>query len=1116
MYSLKNLFTGSNYKSSQFTQEEILAIEEKIFTKNIHGKETLFIKCLVREKEIQLKPEEAVRQLFLYRLINSYGYKISQIKLEHAIKFGRETKRADIAIFETDRPTAEYIIVEVKKPKLKEGKEQLKSYCNATGATMGVWTNGESISYYHRKDPNYFEDIPDIPRVNQKLKDILTERWTIAELTEKDKLTAENKSLSNLVREMENEVLSHAGVDVFDEMFKLIFTKLYDEFMSMRYPERVLEFRNYGDTDADLKKVIQNLFDKAKDMWSGIFSEDEKIKLMPSPLAISVSSLQNVKLFNSNLEIIDDAFEYLMTKSQKGEKGQYFTPRYIIDMCVKMLNPKSHETMIDTAAGSCGFPVHTIFHVWKNILREKGISEEYIFNAEKKTPECEEYVNKNVFAMDFDEKAIRVAWTLNLIAGDGKTNVLHLNTLDYDRWEESLNDDDWKDAYYGGWKNLRKLRAVKDSNREFNFDIVMANPPFAGDIEELRLIARYELGKNSNGGYKNKITRDVLFIERNLQFLKPGGRMAIVLPQGRFNNSTDKYVRDFISERCRILAVVGLHGNVFKPHTGTKTSVLFVQKWDDKLCPYREKYPIFFATMQKPSKDNSGEKIYIKTDNENFLLDKYKHRIIDHDLFNHDGLTQDGIAEAFIEFAKKEKLSFFDSSSFDEVKYKKLLEELECAEVSIQDIDSNLFRLEAEYYSREYLSLESKLSECVTLEELSTNISCGPFGSNLLDSEYTDSGVLVVRPFNLKNFVVEDDNLVYISEKLVRFNNLKLYEQGTLLFSRVGDIKIGMLNKDIATISPNLIAVKLKNKYLSKFLAVFFNTRLGFAQIKRELKIMAQPTISTDIIKKLKVPIEEELVAKVTEMFDIAQQKLHQAQEKFSAAEKVLSESLGLENFKPSTSNIAIKDISESFGATGRLDAEFYLPKYEDIENKISESSIGKVKNFFAQVKTICDRKENFYNYVEIGDINISTGAAEKNLIATKDLPDNAKIMTQAGDILISKVRPNRGAVSILRENNLLVSGAFTVLRATKNFSTEVLQILLRLPIYKEFMLKFNVGTSYPVIKDDDILNLPLPEIKMEVQEKISTLVEESFKLREESEKLLEQAKILVEQEIEK
>ena len=112
-------------------------------------------------------------------------------------------------------------------------------------------------------------------------------------------------------------------------------------------------------------------------------------------------------------------------------------------------------------------------------------------------------------------------------------------------------------------------------------------------------------------------------------------------------------------EQCRILAVVGLHQNVFKPYTGTKTSVLFVQKWDDKLCPKKDDYPIFFATMQEPSKDNSGDPIFEKDKNGQNLLDTHGHLIVKHDLYNHDGLTRDGIAEAFIEFAKKEKLSFF-------------------------------------------------------------------------------------------------------------------------------------------------------------------------------------------------------------------------------------------------------------------------------------------------------------------------------------------------------------------------------------------------------------------------------------------------------------------------
>lgn len=611
--TLAEILKDSNYKLTQFSIPEQQKLEQRI-TERIDSKENKvpYIKCLVRNKDIKLTPEEVIRQLFIQVLTDDYGYPTSRMELEYAVSFGREKKRADIVVFDKQQTTTPYLMVELKKPKLKDGKEQLKSYCNATGAPIGVWTNGDSISYYHRKDPNYFEDIPGIPKATEKLSDILSERWTIDDLIRKDKLVNERKSLKDLILEMEDEVLANAGVDVFEELFKLIFTKLYDEMESGRNRSRYLEFRNYGDTETELKEKILSLFNRAKKKWAGVFSDDSKIELTASHLSVCVSSLQDVKLFNSNLDVVDDAFEYLINKSSKGEKGQYFTPRYVIDMCVKMLNPKESETMIDTAAGSCGFPVHTIFHVWEQIMKDEGLDKSHLFTLEKKPTRCEDYVQEKVFAIDFDEKTVRVARTLNLIAGDGQSNVLHLNTLDWERWDEKLNDDDWKDTYYEGWKKLKQLRQDKNSNRDFNFDILMANPPFAGDIKESRILAKYELGKNANGKYQNNVGRDILFIERNLDFIKPGGRMAIVLPQGRFNNSSDKQIREFIAERCRILAVVGLHGNVFKPHTGTKTSVLIVQKWDDVLCPKKEDYPIFFATMQEPSKDNSGDKIYLR------------------------------------------------------------------------------------------------------------------------------------------------------------------------------------------------------------------------------------------------------------------------------------------------------------------------------------------------------------------------------------------------------------------------------------------------------------------------------------------------------------------------
>lgn len=838
-------FSDSSHKSTIFSPAQINFLETNAYTKIIRGKPTFFIKCLIRGKEIRLTPEEAVRQMFIRKLIDDYGYNPAQMSVEHPIHIGSDTKRADIVIFEQNLPTTPYIIVEVKKPKLKDGKEQLKSYCNATGVTMGIWSNGEKISFYHRKDPNYFEDIPDIPRAGQKLKDILRERRTIANLIADDKLLRENKTLADLIRELEDEVLAHAGVDVFEEVFKLIYTKLYDEMMSGRDKSRFLEFWNYGESNNQFKDTIQSLFDKAKQKWQGVFAEDDKIKLTPSQLAICVSSLQNVKLFNSNLDIIDDAFEYLMSKKKKGEKSQFFTPRYVIDMCVRMLNPKINETMIDTAAGSCDFPVHTMFYVWKNILKSKNLPQSHLFSLERKPIECENYVRRNIFAIDFDEDLVRIARTLNLIAGDGKTNVLHFNnTLDYERWNEIM-DEDWREKYNEGWQKLRKLCTVKNDNSHFNFDILMANPPFSGDIKESRIIAKYELGKNSKGKYQSKVGRDILFIERNLNFLKNGGRMAIILPQGRFNNSNDKYIRDFIAERCRILAVVGLHGNVFKPHTGTKTSVLFVQKWDEKLCPRREDYPIFFATMREPSKDNSGEKI-LETDGEKLLRDSHNHTIVKHDLFNHDGKTRDGIAEAFIEFAKREGLSFFEQSSFDAAKYKILSEELECTEIFLSETAENE-RADAEFFQKKYLnalnSIKSKSysilgDEISLLTDFHANGSYEDIASvfKLLDEP---NYAYMVRTIDLesKNYF---ENVKYITKSAYEFLSKSKVYGGEVIINKIGSpgrtYLMPNLNKPVS-LGMNLFMLNTKanSKICNEVIYVFLNSTIGKLMIDNSL-----------------------------------------------------------------------------------------------------------------------------------------------------------------------------------------------------------------------------------------------------------------------------------------
>lgn len=897
---LSDLLRDSAYKLTQFKAAQIQALEARITLKETAKSPVAYVNCLVRGKPIKLTPEEIVRQLYVMVLIEDLGYPVSRMELEYGVTFGREKKRADICVFDKDKTTTAYILVELKKPKLKDGKEQLKSYCNASGAPIGVWSNGESISFYHRKDPNYFEDIPAIPSAHQKLSDILTARWTIADLIKMDKLVNQKKSLKDLILEMEDEVLANAGVDVFEELFKLIFTKLYDEMEGGRDPKRTLDFKNYGETETELKAKIQALFEQACAKWEGVFPNGAKIDLTPSHLAVCVASLEGVKLFNSNLDVVDEAFEYLINKSSKGEKGQYFTPRYVIDMCVKMLNPQEHETLIDTAAGSCGFPVHGIFHVWEQIMKSEGLNRSHLFTTEKKPVRCEKYVQEKVFAIDFDEKAVRVGRTLNLIAGDGQTNVLHLNTLDYERWDEKTKDEAWTDIYGEGWKKLRKLRAAKNENRDFEFDILMANPPFAGDIKETRILAKYELGKK-NGKYQTSVGRDILFIERNLSFIKAGGRMAIVLPQGRFNNSSDKAIREYLADQCRILGVVGLHGNVFKPHTGTKTSVLLVQKWHDQLCPRVADYPIFFATMREPSKDNSGDKIFVKQqdlqqwqaaqpefieetdgikiaesvdryqvspqDLNEFVLDEHEHLVVKHDLFSHalkgGKRTPDGIAEAFIEFAKREGLSFIPCDSLGQIS-------TNMAEVSSIEALKNAGRLDAEYFQPQYEVLYSKIKSTKSYERLGDLLAFNQRGKQ---PKYSDNGLPVINSKHVRDgsITIDDDNRRAQPENddlIIRYGDVLINGTGV---GTIGRCAVYLLHTP-ALPDNHVTILRCKTGAVDPiYLAVQLGSTIGKLQVEQRFKgssgqIELYPTdINEFLIYLAPTPIQKQIKEQVIE-----------------------------------------------------------------------------------------------------------------------------------------------------------------------------------------------------------------------------------------------------------
>ena len=596
---IQKIFSASDVKHgiSLFTQDEITAVENMITEQD--GK--YFIKCQIKERTKVAKPEEVVRQLWIYRLLTEYGYPRERIDVEKVIYFGSrvEPGAADIVVYHEDLEHY-YILFEVKRPSRTAGLEQLKSYCNAEGTPIGVWSNGNEIIRLHREEPNLFIEIPRIPKVSETLRDILTERWTLRWLEEHDELKQGKTTLKKILLDLEELVLGNAGVKAFDEIFKLIYAKLYDEWKGINDLNYQLEFFVGDRSPEQVKSAITNLLNGAKRTWSGVFEPTDRIELMDTHLKICVSFLEKIKLFNSNLRIIDEAFEYLIPDVAKKKEGQFFTPRPVEDMVVRMMNPKTHEFLIDPACGSAGFLLHSVMWVAGGVITGKELP----------TP-AKNFAQNNIYGIDFAKEAVKIAKAINLIVGDGKSHIYgggpHGN---------SLNPLTWNDEVKAGLRP-RLLRFTdnpekdRDNQNRFlylDFDCLMTNPPFAGTVKERDILRLYQLA-DKNGRLVKQIGRHILFLDRSLQFVRPGGRMAIVLPQGLLNNTNAEYIRRFIIDEARILAVVGLHGNTFKPHTGTKTSVLFLQKyteegkkeiqeikakyegeWDDFIEELKEKY----------------------------------------------------------------------------------------------------------------------------------------------------------------------------------------------------------------------------------------------------------------------------------------------------------------------------------------------------------------------------------------------------------------------------------------------------------------------------------------------------------------------------------------------
>jgi len=586
---------GVRYELTEFENlgkpiHEILDIQAKAATTGKDaGKTKYYLKSFIPfstgNEEVQVyvdggksAPEEIVRQLWVYKLMTQYGYAADEIDLEKGVQFGTEvgTKAADIIVYTDNTKETPKIIVECKKPKRKDGIEQLKSYMNAKGAPVAIWSNGSDSIILYRPYPAQFDDtLFDLPKKGEDPKDVLEKKKTLLDLKR-------DFNFKKIIQDLEELVLADSGKDEFNEIFKLIFAKIWDEKEAQENRKgKVVEFRKALDPEITYDR-INTLFHKACEEWPGIFKEGDDIELAKRHLQVCVGPIEGVRLMGSNLRIMDDAFEYLLPTEAKKKKGQFFTPRHVVEMCVRMLNPKKNEYVMDPACGSGGFLLHAMD--WAYPASDNDARE---LRKHK-------YASKYLWGIDFEQRAARTSHALMLIAGDGHTNIFgpDVSSLDPKTWYENASGQALMQGLRQAKLTAKKIpdqEALRDDDKaweyfdELKFDVVLANPPFAGEMKDRKMLARYELArpalKRAGDDKAPKEERDVLFIERILKMLKPGGRAAIVLPQGKFNNSSLAFIREWILKKARLLAVVGLHPSTFKPHTGTKTSVLFVQKY---------------------------------------------------------------------------------------------------------------------------------------------------------------------------------------------------------------------------------------------------------------------------------------------------------------------------------------------------------------------------------------------------------------------------------------------------------------------------------------------------------------------------------------------------------
>ncbi|TAE03655.1 MAG: restriction endonuclease subunit M [Bacteroidetes bacterium] len=591
--------------------------------------------------EVKATPEEVEAvQVFAKQLVEDYGYPKDHIQThpQHRVKIRpSDTKKeypVDIAIFKDSKKKENdiYIVVECKKKNRKDGRTQLENYLTLSNCYLGVWFNGEERIFIRKfvkqNGEILFEEIPNIPKYEQRIEDI--GKFARQDLRPTHNLKAIFKSIrnhlaANTVGATRDEVLAQ-------QLINLIFCKLYDE--KFTEPNQMVRFRaGINENSQEVEYRILSLFNDVKTNLSEVIDQEDRIILDTNSIVYVVGELQNYSLMNSERDVVADAFETFIGHALKGGQGQFFTPRNVVRMIVDILQPSENDKIIDPACGSGGFLVDALKFVWEKVAKK---AKKLAWSNKLLETEQLKIATNNFRGIDKDYFLSKVAKAYMNLVGDGTTGIF---------CEDSLEQPQH-------WKAEAQSKIQMGT-----FDMVLTNPPFGSKIPVTgeNKLSQYQLGykwkfntKNNTWQKTNQLKEreepQVLFIERCLDLLKDGGKMAMVLPNGMLGNEHEEYLRDYMLKKGNLFAIVELPFETFSPNVTIKTSVLFVQK--GKTNSNQE---LFISINKFCGHDKKGR--FTSTDDISDVANFFNQKISDENNFfiNHAFLEKSFIAKRYLQ-----------------------------------------------------------------------------------------------------------------------------------------------------------------------------------------------------------------------------------------------------------------------------------------------------------------------------------------------------------------------------------------------------------------------------------------------------------------------------------